>query len=129
MRSFGDLKGFSMRKIWAAGVFHGLVGGALFFATLHPLRDVLDAHALELAKIGGIWQAMQGLALMIIAAVTTARIPALLIAFGTAISCAMLYFIIFSGSRPPFIVLVPIGGAITAAGWVSLLWTKPTNIQ
>lgn len=118
-----------MRLAWIAGVLHGLVGSVLFFATLHPLRDALDAHALELAKIGGAWQAMQGLALMIVAAATTARIPALLISIGTALSCAMLYYIVFTGTQPPVIALVPIGGAIGVAGWVSLLWFNPKSSQ
>lgn len=104
-----------------AGVLHGLIGTAIFFLTLHPLRDALDAHALDLAQTAGAWQAMQGLALMIAAVATRARNSAALIAGGTAISSAMLYFIIFTGLRPPVIVLAPIGGAIAIAGWIGLL--------
>lgn len=113
-----------MRPAWIAGVLHGVIGGAVFFATLHPLRDMLDAHALDLAKVGGAWQAMQGLVLMIVASATTARIAASLIAVGTAISSAMLYFIIFSGQQPPAIVLIPTGGAISVIGWLCLLAAK-----
>lgn len=113
-----------MRFAWVAGVIHGLIGTAIFFLTLHPLRDALDAHALDLAKVGGAWQAMQGLVLMIVAASTRARIAAALIAGGTAISAAMLYFIIFTGQRPPIIVLVPIGGTIAMLGWAGLLFAK-----
>ena len=113
-----------MRFAWVAGVLHGLVGTAIFFLTLHPLRDALDAHALDLARTGGAWQAMQGMVLMIAAMATRARIGAALIAGGTAISCAMLYFIIFTGQRPPVIVLVPIGGAIAMIGWLGLFGAK-----
>jgi len=113
-----------MRFAWIAGVLHGFIGTAIFFLTLHPLRDALDAHALELAKTGGAWQAMQGLVLMIAAFATRARISAALIACGTAISAAMLYFIIFTGQQPPIIVLVPIGGSIAMLGWIGLVITR-----
>ena len=113
-----------MRFAWIAGTLHGLIGGAMFFATLHPLRDALDAHSLELAKIAGAWEAMQGIVLMITAIATNARIAAALIAAGTALSSAMLYYIIFTGLRPPIIVLVPIGGALTLVGWIGLIFSK-----
>lgn len=113
-----------MRFAWIAGVLHGLIGTSIFFLTLHPLRDALDAHSLELAKVAGAWQAMQGLVLMIAAAATRARISSALIAGGAAISCAMLYFIIFTGLRPPVIVLAPIGGAIAMIGWLGLFAAK-----
>ncbi|MEZ5922710.1 MAG: hypothetical protein R3C60_15365 [Parvularculaceae bacterium] len=82
-----------MRFAWIVGVLHALIGGAIFFMTLHPLRDALDAHALELAKVGGAWQALQGLVLMIASIGTRARISSALIAGGTALSMAMLYYI------------------------------------
>ncbi|OFW99826.1 MAG: hypothetical protein A3E78_07215 [Alphaproteobacteria bacterium RIFCSPHIGHO2_12_FULL_63_12] len=113
-----------MRFAWLAGVLHGLIGTAIFFLTLHPLRDALDAHSLDLAKIAGAWQAMQGLVLMIAAVATRSKISAALIAGGTFISCAMLYFIIFTGLRPPIIVIAPIGGAIAMAGWIGLFTAK-----
>lgn len=116
-----------MRFAWIAGVLHGLIGTAIFFMTLHPLRDALDAHALDLAKVGAAWQALQGLALMIIAAATRARISATLIAAGTAIASVVLYYIIFTGLRPPFIVLTPIGGSIAMVGWLGLLGAKLSN--
>lgn len=118
-----------MRIFWIAGVLHGLVGTAIFFLTLHPLRDALDPHALELAKVAGAWQGMQGLVLMIVAAVTRARIAATLIAVGAAISAGMLYYIIFTGERPPIIVLAPIGGVIAMLGWLGLLAAKPVREQ
>lgn len=114
-----------MRFAWIAGAVHGLIGTTILFLTLHPLRDALDAHALDLAKVGGAWQAFQGLVLMIAASTTRARLPAILIAAGTAIAAAMLYFIIFTGQRPPIIVLVPVGGSIAIAGWLGLILAKP----
>lgn len=113
-----------MRFAWVAGIVHGMVGATILFLTLHPLRDALDAHALDLAKVGGAWQAIQGLALMILAFATRARICASLIAAGTAIACVMLYFIIFTGLRPPIIILVPIGGAVAIIGWLGLFSAK-----
>jgi uncharacterized membrane protein YgdD (TMEM256/DUF423 family) len=113
-----------MRWVWTAGVFHALIGAAILFLTLHPLRDALDAHALDLARTGSAWQAIQGLVLMIVASATRARLAATLIAVGTLVSMAMLYFIIFTGERPPIIVLVPIGGAISFAGWISLSFAR-----
>ena len=116
-----------MRFAWTAGVIHSLIGSTILFLTLHPLRDALDAHNLDLAKVGGAWQAIQGLALMIIAFATSARISAMLIAGGTAVTSAMLYFIIFTSLRPAIIVLIPIGGAIAIAGWLGLFAAKLKN--
>lgn len=109
---------------WRIGVLHALIGSTILFLTLHPLRDALDAHALELARVGGVWQAMQGFVLMIAAGATRARISVSLIAIGAAVSSAMLYFIVFTGLRPPIIVLVPIGGAIAMIGWIGLFRVK-----
>ena len=114
-----------MRWAWIAGVLHAMIGSTILFMTLHPLRDALDAHALDLAKVGSAWQALLGLALMLLSANANARIGALLIAVGVSVSSAVLYFIIFTGLRPPFIVAVPIGGAIAIAGWLALIFAKP----
>jgi uncharacterized membrane protein YgdD (TMEM256/DUF423 family) len=116
-----------MRFIWILGVAHALIGGAIYFLTLHPLRDALDAHSLDLCRVGSSWQALQGLALMIAAAFVKARVGPLLIAVGTAISMVMLYFIIFTGEQPPIVVLVPIGGAISFIGWLTLLAARPAR--
>lgn len=114
-----------MRFAWIAGVLHALIGTALLFLTLHPLRDALDAHGLDLMKVGSAWQALNGLALMILAVSTAARAPAMLIAGGVAISVAMLYFLIFSGTQPALMYLVPIGGGISMIGWIWLLFIRP----
>ncbi|MEZ5895665.1 MAG: DUF423 domain-containing protein [Parvularculaceae bacterium] len=114
-----------MRAIWVIGVMHALIGGGVLFMTLHPLQDALDPHALDLVKVASVWQALQGLTLMLVAAVTSARWQGALIAAGTTMACAMLYFVIFTGLRPPVIVISPIGGAISWLGWVGLLFARP----
>ncbi|MEQ1929153.1 MAG: hypothetical protein ABL957_01295 [Parvularculaceae bacterium] len=116
-----------MRLIWIAGVVHALIGGAVLFLTLHPLRDALDAHALEFVRVGSAWQALQGLVLMISAIGTKARLASLLIAAGTTASMAMFYFIAFTGERPPVIVLVPIGGGISFLGLLALALARPAR--
>ncbi|MDZ7627595.1 MAG: DUF423 domain-containing protein [Parvularculaceae bacterium] len=114
-----------MRLVWIAGVLHALAGGTLLFLTLHPLRDALAAPELELIKVGGAWQALQGLALMIVAVATRARVAAMLMASGTLISMTMICYIAFTGDRPPVIVAVPIGGAVAFMGWIALIFAAP----
>ena len=116
--------GDTMRWSWIAGAAHGLVGTAVLFGTLHPLRDMLDAHALDLARVGSATQIGQGLALMLLARTPASTIPAVLIAIGTTLWSAMLYVIVFTGQHP-FDPVVPAGGAIMLLGWVALLFTRP----
>jgi uncharacterized membrane protein YgdD (TMEM256/DUF423 family) len=116
-----------MRIAWTTGVLHALVGSTLLFLTLHPLRDALAPPELDLMKIGAAWQALQGLALLIVATATQARIAAALMAVGPAISMAMLSYIVFTGDRPPIIIAVPIGGGISILGWIALLFSGPAK--
>ncbi len=116
-----------MRFAWFAGVLHALIGSTLLFLTLHPLRDALAGPELELIKVGGAWQALQGLALMAVAMMTRARIAALLMAGGTAIAMMMLCYIAFTGDRPATIVAVPIGGGVAILGWIALLFARPAR--
>lgn len=116
-----------MRLAWIAGVLHAFAGSTLLFLTLHPLRDALAAPELELLKIGASWQAIQGLALMIVAAATKARRAALLMAIGPAISMAMLGYIVATGDRPAAIVAIPAGGAVATIGWIALLFQTPVR--
>ncbi len=112
-----------MRFAWTVGVLHALIGSSLLFLTLHPLRDALAAPELEIMKVGAAWQALQGLALMLVATATRARIASILMAVGPAISMAMLCYIAFTGDRPAAIVAAPIGGGITILGWIALLFS------
>lgn len=102
-----------MKFAWRAGVAHLVIGGFILFLTMHPLKEALDENALGLVRVGGAWQALNGLVLMIAAVATRARL-------GAALAMAMLYFIIFTGLRPAIIVLVPIGRTIATLGWASL---------
>lgn len=113
-----------MRWAWIIGGLYVLIGGTLLFGALHPLRDALDAHALHLLLVGATYQAIQGLALLLLGHAGTGRIAAILIAAGTGASCAMLYLIIFTGAHP-FDALAPVGGVITFLGWIALLVAHP----
>lgn len=106
--------------VWRIGVAHGMIGGAIFISTLHPLRDALDDHALRLVTIAAAWQMFQGLAMMLVASAGANRIAGLLIGAGALLSCGMVYVIGFTGAHP-FDPAVPLGGAITLLGWGALL--------
>lgn len=118
------IPGDTMRWSWIVGAAHGLVGSAILFGTLHPLRDMLDAHALELIRVASAIEIAQGLLLLILARIPRSTIPAALVAFGTTIWTAMIYIIVFTGQHP-FDMAVPGGGAIMLLGWVALLFTSP----
>lgn len=111
-----------MRALWIVGGLHFLVGSALLFLTLHPLRDRLDAHALHLVVVMASFQALQGLVVMVGSA--RAPIAGALIAAGVAVSAAMLYVIAFTGLHP-FDPAVPAGGAVAFIGWALLLAARP----
>jgi uncharacterized membrane protein YgdD (TMEM256/DUF423 family) len=112
-----------MSWIWRAGVLHILVGSTILFGSLHPLRDMLDAHELHLAIVGSSLEAIQGVALLLLSQYPKARWPALLIALGTAAYAAMLYVIIFTGLHPLDLV-VPSGGGVMLLGWILLLFSR-----
>lgn len=113
-----------MRWAWIIGGIYAATGAFLLFTALHPLRDALDAHALDLMVVGATYQALQGLALMVLAQGGTARIGAGLIAVGTAASCARLYALVFAGFQPAM-VIIPIGGAVTLLGWIAAIVARP----
>lgn len=111
-----------MNWIWRAGLAHILIGSAILFGSLHPLRDMLDPADLDLAVVGSSLQAVQGLGLLIVSQLPKTKWPAVLIALGAACYASMLYTIIFTGLHP-FDPLVPVGGAVMLAGWIMLLVT------
>ena len=113
-----------MRWAWIVGGVHGLVGSSILFLTMHPLRDALDAHALELARVGSAVEAVQGLALLILSRAAQTHWAAILIAAGTTAWTAMLYIIVFTGQHPLDLV-VPIGGIIMMVGWLALIVLPP----
>lgn len=115
-----------MRWAWLVGVLHGLVGTALLFLTLHPLRDALDAHALELVRVGSAVEAIQGVLLLSLARANSAQWAAILIAAGTTAWTAMLYIIVFTGQHP-LDEIVPLGGLVMMLGWLALLLTPPAK--
>lgn len=115
-----------MRWVQITGVIHGFVGGALFFGTLHPLRDLLGAHELMLVQTGAAFEAMQGLALLVLAGAyegAAARLAAALIAVGAALVMGMLAVIAFSRLHP-FDAAVPLGGAAVLIGWLVITFAR-----
>lgn len=112
------------RWVWIAGGAHALVGSAILFLTLHPLRALLEPGLLDLAIVGSALQTAQGVALLALSSHATTRLPALLIAVGTASYSGMLYLIIFTGLHP-FDLLVPAGGMVMLLGWIMMLFTRP----
>jgi uncharacterized membrane protein YgdD (TMEM256/DUF423 family) len=116
-----------MRWAWIVGGLHGLIGSAILFLSLHPLRDALAAEPLELARVGAAVEAVQGLALMMLARAGQAHWAAVLIAAGTTAWTAMLYLIVFTGQHPADIV-VPIGGLVMMLGWLALIILPPRAV-
>jgi uncharacterized membrane protein YgdD (TMEM256/DUF423 family) len=111
---------------WIVGGLHGLIGSAVLFLTLHPLRDALDAHALDLARVTSAVEAIQGLALLVLSRTAQTQWAAILIAVGTTAWTAMLYFIIFTAQNP-IDGVVPLGGLIMVLGWLALIVMPPKS--
>lgn len=113
-----------MRWTWVVGGLHGLIGTTILFLTLHPLRDALDAQALELARVGSAVEAVQGVVLLVIARAVGMQWAAILIAAGTTVWTAMLYYVVFANQHPADVV-IPIGGLIMMLGWLALIVMPP----
>jgi uncharacterized membrane protein YgdD (TMEM256/DUF423 family) len=105
---------------YRAGVAHALIGQTLLFLSIHPLRELLDAHALAMVQTMSAVQIGNGLALMLLARSDGGRLAPLLIALGTLASAAMIWIIAFTGTHP-FDLIVPIGGLAMIVGWVMVL--------
>lgn len=114
----------SPRWVWLAGVGHALVGLSLLFLTLHPLRDALNAHGLDLIQVMSAVQAGNGLGLMLLARRSGSLIAPALIAGGVLASSLVIWIIVFTGAHP-FDLLVPLGGLAIMLGWAKLLFESP----
>lgn len=115
-----------MRWINIAAAVCGLVALAMLVAAAHPLRDALDAAALDRVKLGAFVQmgaACAGLALANRPSRLNA-IAAAMILGGAAFFACTLYAISLTGSHS-FALAAPIGGATLIAGWAVLAFAKP----
>lgn len=112
------------RSIWTFGALHALVGSAILFLTIHPLRAALEPRDLEVVIVGSALQAVQGVALMVLSLRAGGGWGALLIALGTALWTGMLYFIAFT-SMHPLDPVVPAGGMLMLVGWIMIVLAGP----
>lgn len=115
-----------MRWINIAAALSGLVGLSMLVMASHPLRDALDAAALERVKLGAFIQlgaACAGLAI----ANRSGRLNALagaMILGGAGVFASALYAISLTGSQS-FAITAPLGGITLIAGWCVLVFAKP----
>jgi len=107
---------------WLGGGLHAVLGTTILFLCLHPLRDALEPAVLDLVKTTSAWEALTGLALLILAGRSGFRKAAALLFTGAAMSSGMIYFLSFTGHHP-FDPLVPMGGLVTLIGWIALIVT------
>lgn len=117
-----------MNWVKLLGAFHGFLGTSLLFLSLHPLRDALDTHSLELLRVGSALQATLAIAVMYFASLSIFEWGARVIAVGTTLWTAMLYWIIFTGTHP-FDLMVPIGGVVMMIGWLMILVAAARKIS
>lgn len=108
---------------WRIAHLHIVVGLAILFLTLHPLRDALDAQALALTQTSSALQALNGIGLLALVRRPQSRIATWLIALGTFAFAAMVYVIAFTGAHP-FDLMVPLGGLTMLAGWTKLAFER-----
>lgn len=115
-----------MRWINIAAALSGLVALAMLVAAAHPLRDALDADALERIKLAALVQlgaACAGLAI----ANRRSRLNAIagaMILGGAGLFACTLYAISLTGSQS-FAIAAPFGGITLIVGWVVLAFAKP----
>lgn len=108
----------AIRPGWTfrAGALHALIGQALLFFSIHPLREVLDAPSLAMVQTMSAVQIGNGLTLMLLARTRGGELAPLLIALGTLASALMIWIIAFTGTHP-FDLMVPLGGLTMLLGW------------
>jgi len=95
----------------------------------HALRSMLDPVRLGWWDAAVQYQMWHAIALLALATLgDRARIPALLIAFGTIIFCGTLYVMALTDLRWLGAV-TPIGGTLMIGGWLSLAWRFRRGLQ
>lgn len=115
-----------MRWINIAAAVSGLVALAMLVAAAHPLRDALEAAAVERIKLGAFIQlgaACAGLAI----ANRSGRLNAIagvMIIGGACLFSSTLYAISLIGDHS-FAFAAPFGGITLIAGWAVLMFSKP----
>jgi uncharacterized membrane protein YgdD (TMEM256/DUF423 family) len=112
-----------MMNICAA--LSGVLALSMLVAAAHPLRDVLEAAALDRVKLGAFVQlgaACAGLAIADRAGRLNAIAGAMILG-GAAVFSGALYAISLTGSQS-FAMLAPVGGGTLILGWVVLAFAK-----
>jgi uncharacterized membrane protein YgdD (TMEM256/DUF423 family) len=115
-----------LRWINIAAAVSGLVALAMLVAAAHPLRDALEAAALERIRLAAFIQmgaACAGLAIANRSSRLNA-IAAAMILGGAGLFACTLYAISLTGSQS-FALAAPFGGATLIAGWAVLVFAKP----
>jgi uncharacterized membrane protein YgdD (TMEM256/DUF423 family) len=115
-----------LRWINIAAALSGLVALAMLVAAAHPLRDVLEATALERIKLAAFVQlgaACAGLAIANRSSRLNAIAGAMILA-GAGVFACTLYAVSLTGSQS-LALAAPFGGATLIAGWVVLVFSKP----
>lgn len=97
------------------------LGVALGAFGAHGLRASLAPAELGWWHTAVQYQMWHAVALVGLASVPHARLPALLLASGTAIFSGTLYAMALTGARWPGMV-TPLGGLLMIAGWALLAW-------
>ena len=115
-----------MRAITIFSALSGVLALAMLVAASHPLRNVLDAAALDRITLAAFVQlsaACAGLAL----SNRTGRVnlvAAALVLSGAALFACVLYALSLAHA-PWLAMLAPVGGSALIAGWIVLIFAKP----
>jgi uncharacterized membrane protein YgdD (TMEM256/DUF423 family) len=116
-----------MRVMNIVAAISGAVALVMLVAAAHPLRDALEAVALDRIKLGAFVQlgaACAGLAISNRSGRANAVAGALILA-GAALFSGVLYAISLLDTQA-FAVLAPVGGSALIAGWIVLAFARPT---
>lgn len=113
----------SFRFPLLAGALLAALGVALGAFGAHALRGALDVTAQGWWQTAVQYQMWHALGLLAIGAARMqgSRLPAWLLAAGTAVFCATLYLMALAAPRW-LGAITPIGGSLMIAGWLLLAW-------